>query len=41
MLYIKRGMKQKKRQLISNFLKERIGYHFESFKMLEELQRIF
>ena len=37
MLDIKRGMKPKKRQLISNFLKERIDYHFESFQMLEEL----
>jgi hypothetical protein len=38
MLDIKRGMKPKKRQIVFNFLKERIDYHFESFKMLEEFQ---
>jgi hypothetical protein len=38
MLDIKRGMKPKKRQIVFNFLKERIDYHFESFKMLKEFQ---
>ena len=37
MLDIKRGMKPKKRQLISNFLNERIDYHFESLSMMEDM----
>ena len=36
-LDIKRGMKPKSKQLISNFLKERINYYFDEFKMLNEL----
>jgi hypothetical protein len=37
MLDIKRGLKPKNKQLISNFINERIDYHFESLKMLEEI----
>lgn len=36
-LDVKRGLKPKNRQLISNFLNERINYHFESLLMLEEI----
>jgi len=38
-LDIKRDLKPKNRQLISNFLNERIDYHFESLLMLEEINK--
>ena len=38
MLDIKRGMRPKTRQLISNFINERIDYHFESLLMLENIE---
>ena len=34
MLDIKRGMKPKARQLISDFINKRIDYHLESLKIL-------
>jgi hypothetical protein len=37
MLDIKRGIKPKSRQLISNFINNRIDYHFESLKILNTL----
>ena len=37
MLDIKRGMKPKDRQLISNFINKRIDYHFESLNILNTL----
>lgn len=40
MLDIKRGLKPKNKQLVSNFINERIDYHFESLLMLEEIARI-
>lgn len=39
MLDIKRGLKPNGKQLISNFLKERIDFHFESLLMLKEIER--
>ncbi|GEM_PF-6229672 len=40
MLDIKRGLKPVARQLISNFINERIDYHFESLKMLKEIETL-
>jgi hypothetical protein len=37
MLDIKRGLKPKNKQLTSNFIKERVDYHFESLQILEEI----
>ena len=38
MLDIKRRIRPKNKQLISNFINERIDYHFESLCMIEEIQ---
>jgi hypothetical protein len=37
MLDIRRGMKPQSRQLISNFINQRIDYHFESLQILQEV----
>jgi hypothetical protein len=39
MLDIKRGMKPKSKQLISSFLNERVDYHLESLKILEDISK--
>ena len=40
MLDIRRGMKPQSRQLISNFINQRIDYHFESLQILHDMQGV-